>query len=582
MGSPSLGKLRKLRSEAQAFLEERTLPLPDDAGLTPVRSFVLFCARVYHGFVRNRCPVRAAALAYTNLLALVPLLAVVVSVSASLLKSQGEQSIQDWIREAITQAAPMLGLKEAAQESSSFSPADLKDKDLERLVTGLESGTRPLSRYLWDSRFSAESKNILTNQTLPLSDRKAALTAELNKVVTGGAIYEPQRFARITLSKRTRTLLDQNPQGSELARLNHLLLADAYPAVGENALDTVTSQITSYVSNFQSGKLGVTAVLAFIFLAISLLATVETTFNDIWGITRGRGWFARVVQYWAALTLGPMFLFSALTLTTWAKVSRHVEALPLVKFLIPFFLPLIILSFGCALLYLVMPNTKVPWQAALVGGFVAGALLQLNSYFNVMYVSRVLTYKQIYGSMAALPLFLLGLYFSWLLVLLGAQVTYAYQNRQAYVQERKAEIVNQRGREFVAVRLMTHIAQRFHAGARPATALDMAEGLRVPLRLAGQILTILCQAGVIHEVTGPETAFAPGRPLAQISVHDILQALRAGQGQDLTTGEDPARSVVHKEFQAIEQAWQQTASALSLEELVRRVEAAQPPAAAPA
>jgi membrane protein len=577
MSRPSLGRLRKIRTTVQAFLEERTLPLLEEADLSPARSFLLFCARVYHGFIRNRCPVRAAALAYTNLLALVPLLAVVVSVSASLLKSEGEQSIQDWIREAITRVAPMLGLREAAADTPSFSPTDIKDNDLDRLVRRLQSGSGALNRYLWDSRFSAAGKDVLTNQTRSVEERKAALSAELNKAVEGGPIYDASRFARILLSKRTRSLLDQDPQGPELARLNHSLLADAYP-VGEDALDTVTSQITGYVSNFQSGKLGVTAVLALIFVAISLLATVETTFNDIWGITRGRGWFARVVQYWAALTLGPMFLVSAITLTTWAKVSRHMEALPLIKIFMPFLAPLVILSLGCALLYLVMPNTKVSWQAALLGGLAAGALLQLNSYGNVMYVSRVLTYKQIYGSMAALPLFLLGLYFSWLLVLLGAQVTYAFQNRHVYAQEEKAQVVNQRGREFVAVRLMTHIAQHFRAGRRPPTALEMAEGLRIPLRLVGQIMTALGHAGLVHDLAGTEIAFAPGRPLSQISVRDILQALRAGQGQELATGDDPARPVVSKEFQVIENAWQQTASALTLDELARRVEAAQEPA----
>jgi membrane protein len=467
----------------------------------------------------------------------------------------------------------VLGLKEASDDTS-FNPADIKDKDFDRLIIGLESGSRPLSRYLWDSRFSPATKGVLTNQTLPLMDRKQALVAELNKVVQGKAIYEAQRFAKIPLSKATRALVERNPEGPDLAKLNHDLLADAYP-LGEGTLSSFTTQITAYVANFQSGKLGVSAVLALIFVAISLLATVETTLNDIWGVTRGRGWFARVVQYWAALTLGPLFLLSALTLTTWAKLSRQVETVPLVKLLMPFLVPLVILTLGCALLYLVMPNTKVSWQAALVGGLVAGVSLQLNSLFNVMYVSRVLTYKQIYGSMAALPLFLLGLYFSWLLVLLGAQVTYAFQNRQAYLQERKAEVVNQRGREFVAVRLMTHMAQRFQMGAPLPTVLNMAEGLRVPLRLVSQIMSTLCQVGLVHELAGPaDTAYGPTRPLAQISVRDVLEAMRAGQGQELATGEDRACPVVQTEFQAIERAWQQTAGALTLEEMVRRVEAA--------
>lgn len=564
-----LAKLRKLQEHAQALFQEHHLPLPDEAGLTPARNILLFCARVYHSFVRNRCPVRAAALAYTSLLALVPLLAVAVSVSASMLKSQGERSIQDWIQEAIVRVAPMLGLKKADGEAASFAPADLGDKDLERLMRYLPTGQNPLSRYLWDFRFSPESRMVLTNQSLPIEDRKQRLVQELNKVVQGGSIYEAQRFARADLSPRSERLLDENPTGPRLAELNHSLLADAY-RIDQDPLDTVTSQITDYVSNFQSGKLGVTAVLALIFLAISLLATVETTFNDIWGVSTGRGWFARVVQYWAALTLGPMFLVSALTVTTWAKVSSHIEQLPMAQIFMPFVVPLVILSLGCALLYLVMPNTKVPWRAALLGGFVAGALLQLNSFFSVLYVSRVLTYDQIYGSMAALPLFLLGLYFSWLLVLLGAQVAYAYQNRHAYLQERKAETVNQRGRELLAVRLIACSAQRFHAGQPPPTAYEMAEQLKAPLRLVGLILALLRQAGLLLEVAGSENGYTPGRPLSQITVRDVLHALRIGNGQDLSVGDDAAQLAIEKEFQSIETTWERAAGGVTMEDLVQR------------
>lgn len=571
MANPSLARLRKLQEQAQALFEGHHLPLPDEGDLTLSRRLVLFWARVYHSFIRNRCPVRAAALAYTNLLATVPLLAVAVSVSASLLKSQGEQSIQDWIREGIIRVAPMLGLKRADGAIGQFSVDDIPDGDVEALTERFRIGTGQVSRFLWDTRFDEKSKTIITNETATLESRKLALVAELNQVIRGPAIFEEQRFSRIKLSPETQILRDQNPTGTALARLNYLLLVDTYK-YGRDPLDAVTSQITSFVSNFQSGKLGISAVLALIFLAISLLSTVETTFNDIWGVTRGRGWFARVVQYWAALTLGPMFLFSALTLSTWAKVSSHIEQLPLAQVFMPFVVPMVILSLGCALLYLVMPNTKVPWRAALLGGLVAGTLLQLNSSLSVLYVSRVLTYNQIYGSMAALPLFLLGLYFSWLLVLLGAQVTYAYQNRQAYVQERRAETVNQRGREFLAVRMMTFIGQRFHTGEKPPTACEMAEILRAPLRLVGQILTHLMQAGLIVEVAGAENSYSPGRPLGQITVRDILLALRVGQGQDLvTSGEDPLQLAVHREFEAIEHTWKKAAGALSLEELLQRI-----------
>ena len=554
------------------MLLDRNLPLPDDAELTLGRRFLLFCARVYHGFVRNRCPIRAAALAYTNLLALVPLLAVAVSVSATFLKSQGEQSIQGWLREGIMKMAPTLGLREAAEAGAAlFNADDIQMKDLRAITTKLEKSDDPLSRHLWDVRFAATNKVVLVNYAVPPEDRRRILVAELNRVVTGPNLYEPRRFANLKLAQRITVLAGRDPQGDELLRLNRELLSVAYP-LGQDALDSVLGHITGFIANFQSGKLGVTAVLALIFVAISLLATIETTLNDIYGVTRGRGWFARVVQYWAALTLGPLFFFSAVTLTTWAKVSEQViDQFPLVRIFMPFLVPVVILTFGCALLYLAMPNTKVSWKAALLGGFVAGLLLQLNSYFNVVYVSRVLTYKQIYGSMAALPLFLLGLYFSWLLVLLGAQVGYTFQNRRAYVEEKKAENVSQRGREFVAVRLMACLAQRFDRGDRPPNALEIAETLRIPLRLVVQTVAALVQAGLVLETAGADNGYTPARSLHQISFRDVLQALRAGQGQELATSDDAARPVVCQEFEAIERVWQEAAGALSLDKLVKRI-----------
>lgn len=568
MAKASLAKLRKFQEHAQAFLHERTLP-DSDANSSQLQRFLVFCARVYHSFTRNRCPVRAAALAYTNLLALVPLLAVAISVSAGLLKSQGQQSIQDWIREAIMKVAPTLGLKEAAEQGTpAFFPEDIKDKEFERLTARLQRAQGQLTGYLWTNRFTPANKMVLTNTALPLDERKSALTNELNKLIEDPSLYSTQRFANVILSHRTRALLAQpTPDSAAVARLNHSLLSDAF-ALGTDALDSVVAQIASFVANFQSGKLGVTAVLALIFVAISLLATVETTLNDIWGVAQGRGWFARVVQYWAALSLGPMFLFAALTLTTRVRVVEH---LPFIGFFLKFFAPLVILSLGCALLYLVMPNTRVPWRAALLGGFVAGGLLQLNSFFNVLYVSRVLTYKQIYGSMATLPLLLLGLYFSWLLVLLGAQVAYAFQNRTAYLQEKKAQNISQRGKEFIAMRLMARIGQRFQTGRDPICVSSLAEDLAIPLRLVSQTMHTLMQAGLVLEVAGLECAYAPAKPLEQITVRDILQALRTSHGAELTTTEDAARELVYHEFETVEQSWQKAAGNVSLKTLVERL-----------
>src|SRR5438093_4906287 len=94
---------------------------------------------------------------------------------------------------------------------------------------------------------------------------------------------------------------------------------------------------------------------------------------------------------------------------------------------------------------MLVPNTKVRWRAAVVGGLVGGILFHLNNLVSVLYVSRVVSNSKIYGSLALVPVFMIGLYFSWLILLFGAQIAYAFQNRVAYLEERQAENITQRG-----------------------------------------------------------------------------------------------------------------------------------------
>ena len=151
------------------------------------------------------------------------------------------------------------------------------------------------------------------------------------------------------------------------------------------------------------------------------------------------------------------------------------HSLPLVSWAYYDGLPVVVLCLTFTVLYLLMPNTRVHWQAALVGGVVGGVLWHLNNYFSVLYVSRWVTNSRIYGSLAAIPVFMVGLYFSWLILLFGAQVAYAFQNRAAYLQDKQADTVNQRGREFIALRLMECIGQRFLNALPPAGVPEIAD-----------------------------------------------------------------------------------------------------------
>jgi membrane protein len=195
---------------------------------------------------------------------------------------------------------------------------------------------------------------------------------------------------------------------------------------------------------------------------------------------------------------------------------------------------------------------------------VGGLLFHLNNLISVLYVSRVVSNSKIYGSLGLVPVFMIGLYFAWVILLFGAQVAYAFQNRNTYLEEKQVENVNQRGREFVALRLMTTISQRFLLGQLPPTIVDLSRELCIPSRLAQQILATLVAARLVVEGAGCESAFLPARPLESITCHDVLRAMRAGQGEELSTKDEPLREELYGEFQRIEDAERKTAGAVSM------------------
>jgi len=465
-----------------------------EAEFNRLERFAHFWVLVGKSFVRNRCPARAAALSYTSLLALIPLLVVAISVTSSLLKSQGEEKIYGAIDKFVSNIMP---------------PA----------TAGVNTN-------------GSVSLNLTPALSIPLSPT--------NSVTVTNAVAPAEGDARV-----------------------------------ENAQKVVARDIHEFIQNTRSGALGVIGMLLLVSVGIRMLASIESTFNDIWGVTCGRNWLWRIVLYWATITLGPLLIAGALGLAGGPHLQTTknlIAQMPFIGNLVFEFLPLVVLCLAFALVYLLVPNTKVQFNAALIGGVVGGSLWYLNNIFGFLYVTRVVNNSKIYGSFGLVPVFMVGLYFSWVILLFGAQVAYAFQNRKSYLQEKLVENVNQRGREFIALRLMTLIGQRFQNGTPPVTMQEISAELGIPTKLAQQVLQPLLAARIVTEIAGPETAYAPARPLDAINAHHVLRAVRAGVGQDIATRDEPARAEVLGEFAKIEEAERAAASSVTLLALVNRAQ----------
>lgn len=468
--------------------------------------FAHFWALATRQFIRYRCFVRASALSFSTLLALVPLLAVALSVTGSFLNKEQEDELTQFVENIVSSVAPAVSLSGngSAAAPKPGEPAAGESAPATNVNAAVEAGP--------------------ANST-------ASLEVSNAPPVAGAAI----------------------------------------PATTQKQ---VAVEIHELVLKASSHTLGATGLIFLVLTAVSLMRGIEETFNDMWGVTRGRNWKVQIPLYLSILTYGPAFLAIALTLSgsgSFAGMRTFFEGSPFLAPIIKHVLPVTILSLTLGMVYKLTPNTKVEYGAAMVGGLFSGASWHIYNQLGFLLLSRTQSASKLYGGLVLVVLVMGGLYILWLIILFGAQIAYAYQNRAAYLQDRLAENVNHRGREFVALRIMTCLGKRFQGGQCPATVPQISTELGVPSRLTQSVLRTLAATRLVTEVAGPEAAFVPARPLDTINAHDILLAMRTGTGQELPVSDAPELAEIYGEFARIEQAERAAAAGVTLQALANRL-----------
>lgn len=274
--------------------------------------------------------------------------------------------------------------------------------------------------------------------------------------------------------------------------------------------------LAKHVTVGNLGRWGFVAALA---IAFVLFATLEKTFNGIWRVTKRRSLLARFTMFYTLATLGPLIMFVSLAEPLLAEVSALLAT------------PLITTTLGLVLLNRFLPFTTVKWRAAITGGVVSAILLEIAKVVFGFYATRfaLRTYDTIYGSLAMLPIIVVWSYVSWMVVLLGAEITYAVHRHRAialqgyvnrYVVER-SEVRRPSGR--TAVRIMLAIADH-HFRREVGPSIDaLGERFRLGLDHVGEVVDALERRGWVIETTEPTSMVIPARPLDQIRVLDVLE-----------------------------------------------------------
>lgn len=304
--------------------------------------------------------------------------------------------------------------------------------------------------------------------------------------------------------------------------------------------ETVVERIIVFskalLEDTKSGLLAGVGLILLFWSVIKVLGNIESSFNVIWEIRQDRPIGRKFSDYLSIMLIGPILILvsSSVTVFITTQITNIAEESTLIGYFSPViyaflkWIPYSLIWILFTFIYQFMPNTKVRLSSAVFGGVIAGSAYQVLQFIYIGFQVNIARYNAIYGSFAALPLFLVWLQLSWFIVLMGAELSYAHQNGPSYGHEPdRLEMSPAAKRRFAL--LVTHaLAKHFRDRHAPLTADEISEKLRMPHRLTLQLLGDLVSARIVSEVTdrdrsGP--AYQPALDIGRLSVHFLVRAL---------------------------------------------------------
>ncbi|MDR1343818.1 MAG: YihY/virulence factor BrkB family protein [Tannerellaceae bacterium] len=322
-------------------------------------------------------------------------------------------------------------------------------------------------------------------------------------------------------------------KGFGFQNVMHQELLDYFPG-HEAEMGIALEFVESYLSQAQGGVFIGVGLLLLFYTVITLISSIEDTFNSIWQISKPRPWKRKILDYMALFLILPVMMTASSGFSIFVStlqntfLSDYMFFTPMMNNLLKI-APFLIASLTFSSIYILLPNTKVGLLNGLIPGVIAGCSFQL---FQVIYINGqiwVSKYNAIYGSFAALPLLLLWLQLSWLICLFGAELSYASQNVKKFSFERDSRNISRRYKDFLTLLIASLIVKRFAKGEKPYAADELSDLYRIPLRLTTQILLLLSELNIIIEVNyGNDdriTHYQPAIDINMLSVGYLLSKM---------------------------------------------------------
>ena len=336
-------------------------------------------------------------------------------------------------------------------------------------------------------------------------------------------------------------------------------LYSVFPQIPE-VVDYLVEFAQKALARTQGGLVALFSLVALFWSVWSVFGSIEDAFNNIWEVKNTRSWSRKISDYITVIVFAPILWVGASAISVYLQQllgwADNVWLNALSKLI-----SMAIAWFMFSLIYVVLPNTKVNLSAAIKSGFIAGTVFMLFQWGYVFVQTWMTSYNAIYGSFAALPLFLLWMLISWSILLLGGELSFTFQNEKRFDEERESLLVSYDCRRKLMIGVMVIVSRTFRDGKGAMAVDDIRHELGIPKRILSSILSALVEAGMLHEIhvggNEFELSYAPARDISTLKVYDVLLAVDAhGEGRDSIDVSEPAE--LYRAAQVVEELKSET------------------------
>jgi len=338
------------------------------------------------------------------------------------------------------------------------------------------------------------------------------------------------------------------------------LLLNFLRPMGERGVE-MSSRIIGFVDSVRAGVLGSVGFALLIYTVISLIQKIERACNDTWHVSRSRPLSQKFSDYLSVILIGPVLVFSALGITASVMSTAVVQKMVAIKVfgslmqlattLVPYLLVIAAFTF----VYIFIPNTRVRFRSALIGGVVAGVLWEASGWAFASFVVKSAKYTAIYSGFAILIMFMIWLYLSWLIVLVGASVAYYHQHPESVTAYRRELRLSNRMQEKLALLVMFLVGNNYYDNLPALTLEEFAQSLNVPMEALEPIMEALEGYGLLTQTANEPPTYLPARPLDTAGLKDVLDAVRgANEMVDLKPQSESAELAVDQFVDHLDQA----------------------------